>query len=81
MALLKLNGRSHFINVDSIEINEVSAGRYTVTYDGDRSFTVIGGRKAGGYSHEWFCHHPLFYGDRYMPTKSMIEAIRLGAQY
>lgn len=48
MAILKLNGKEHFINVRSIEIAEVGAGRFEVTYDADRTFFVSGGRKAGG---------------------------------
>lgn len=81
MALLKLNGKLHFIDVDSIEIKEVSAGKYEITYDGDRTFEVIGGRKAGGSKREWYVKHELFYGDRWLQTSSMIAAIKLGAQY
>ena len=81
MALFKLNGKQHFINVRSIEIAEVGAGRFEVTYDPDRTFLVSGGRKAGGTSRDWFVQHELFYGDKWLPASSMIEAIKLGAQY
>lgn len=81
MALVKLNRHTYFVNVDTIEIREVSAGRFEVTYDNDRTFTVVGGVAAGGSAREWWVHHPLFYGDDYLPCKSKIEAIRMGAQY
>ena len=81
MALLKLNGKQHFINVRSIDITEVGTGRFEVTYDDDRTFLVSGGRKAGGTSRDWFVQHELFYGDKWLPANSMIEAIKLGAQY
>lgn len=81
MALLKLNGKTHFINVASIEVKEVGKGRFEVTYDGDRTFEVSGGCAAGGGPREWFCKHPLFYGEQWLRAPSMIEAIRLGAQY
>ena len=50
MALLKLNGKLHFINVRDIELAEVGAGRFEVTYDNDRTFCVSGGTKAGAPS-------------------------------
>lgn len=81
MAILKLNGKEHFVNVRSIEITEVGAGRFEVTYDADRTFFVSGGRKAGGSRNDWFVQHELFYGDQWLPATSMIEAIKLGAQY
>lgn len=81
MALVKINGRTKFFNCDSIEIAPVSNGRWTVTYDGDKTFIVVGGRLSGGASNEWFCNHPTFYGEDWLPCKSMVEAIRLGVQY
>lgn len=81
MALLKLNGKTYFLECDSLEVEEVSSGRWSITMDGYHKFTVIGGRKSGGASNEWFCHEPRLYGEAYLPTKSMIAAIKLGAQY
>ena len=81
MTILKLNGKQHFINVNSVEIAEVGSGRFEVTYDNDRTFLVSGGLKAGGSSRDWFVKHELFYGDNWLPANSMIEAIKLGAQY
>ncbi len=81
MALLNLNGRKHFIDVQSIEVKEVSSGRYSVTYDGDRTFEVIGGIKSGGAKNEWFVRNEVLYGDRWLPTKSFIESIKMGAMY
>lgn len=81
MALIKLNGRQHFVPVNSIEIKKVSSGKFEVTYDDFRTFEVVGGRGAGGSEREWFVKHELFYGDRWLPAKSMIEAIKMGAQY
>lgn len=92
MALFKLNGMTHFVDVNSISIKKVSNGRFAVTYDrvvaddGEvicegRTFTVVGGRASGGAAHEWFCHHPEMFGDTWLPTKSMAAAIKLGACY
>lgn len=80
MALTKINGRSHFFETSKLVITPVSAGRWSVEYD-RATFTVIGGRKSGGASHEWFVHNQEFFGDRYVPCKSMVEAIRLGIAY
>jgi hypothetical protein len=92
MAILKLRRHTYFVNVNSIKVTQVSAGRFNVTYDRNvsedgevinegRSFTVIGGRASGGTAREWFVHHPEFYGEEWLPCTSMIQAIRLGAQY
>lgn len=81
MALLKLNGRTYFVDVNSIEVQKVSSGRYEITYDDCRKFEVSGGRAAGGGSRDWFVKHELFYGENWLPAASMIEAIKLGAVY
>jgi hypothetical protein len=91
MAIAKINGRSKFFNCDSLEIVPASNGRWSVTYNRDvidgevinegHTFTVVGGRKSGGSAHEWFCHHPLFYGDTWVPCKSMVRALELGIAY
>lgn len=80
MALVHLNGRTHYFPANEVIVEELGAGNYLVHYDG-RSFDVMGGRDAGGSSREWFVRHDLFYGDRWLPAKSMVEAIRLGIQY
>jgi hypothetical protein len=92
MALLKLRRHTYFVPVNNITVKQVSAGRFEVTYDrvvaedGEvldegRTFTVVGGRAAGGTARDWWVHHPLFYGDQYLPCTSMIDAIRKGATY
>jgi len=81
MALLKLRRHLYHLPCDTISIKKVSNGRWEVTYDGDRTFIVVGGKEAGGSTHEWWCHHPLFYGEQYVPANSKIAAIRLGVQY
>lgn len=90
MALLRINSRLHFFNCDSITVEPVSNGRWKVTYDNSvvydaesegHSFIIVGGKKSGGRSNEWFCYHPLFFGEEWMPCKSMVEAIKLGVQY
>jgi len=80
MALVKINGRTHYFDCRELEITKVSSGRYEVTFDG-RTFSVIGGRESGGAKNEWFCHYPLMYGEQWLPAKSMVEAIRLGVVY
>jgi hypothetical protein len=81
MALAKINGRVKFFNCDSIEITPVSNGRWKVTYDGDKDFIVVGGKDSGGRSNEWFCYHPTFYGEDWVPCASMVRAIELGVAY
>lgn len=79
--ILTLNSKKHFINADSLAIEELGSGRFNVTYNDDRTFEVLGGTKSGGTSREWFVKHELFYGDRWLNANSMIEAIKLGVQY
>lgn len=92
MAILKLRRHTYFVNVDTIQVEQVSNGRFSVSYDrvvgedGEvvsegHTFTVVGGVASGGSAREWFVHHPLFFGDEWLPCTSMIQAIRLGAQY
>lgn len=81
MALLKLNRHLYFLDCDSIEIKEVSAGRFKVRFDNYHEFLVVGGKAAGGAQHEWFCYEPRLYGEKWIPAKSKIAAIRLGVQY
>lgn len=92
MALLKIRRHTYFLPVNTIEVKPVSAGRFEVTYDrvvaddGEvvsegRSFLVVGGLASGGSARDWFVQHELFYGPEWLPCTSMIEAIRMGAQY
>lgn len=91
MALTKINGRLYFFDCDTIEITPISNGRWNVTYNRvmrddeviseGRSFIVVGGRNSGGAANEWFCHHPEFYGDQWLPCNSMVKAIKLGVAY
>jgi len=78
--ITKINGRSVFLNTDKLIITEVSAGRWTVEYD-RTTFTVIGGRKSGGAANEWFVRNEVFYGDEFLPCKSMVAALRLGVAH
>ena len=92
MALLKLRRHTYFLDVSTIAVEEVSAGRFKVVYDrviaddGEvisegREFLVIGGRASGGSAREWFVNHPEMFGDKWIPHSSMIAAIRMGACY
>jgi hypothetical protein len=82
MALVTVNTRKYFIDADEVRIEKVSNGRYAVSYEpGGHSFIVVGGVESGGAAHEWYCHHPLFFGDAWLATKSMIAAIRQGVQW
>lgn len=79
MALLKLRRHTYFLDCDSIEVKEVSNGRFEVTLEGpDRKFIVIGGTKSGGSAREWFVYCPELLGEKYYPATSMIAAIRAG---
>jgi hypothetical protein len=80
MALVKINGRTKFVNSNHFAMRKISNGRWLVEYDRG-TFTVIGGKASGGASHEWFCHNPEFYGEEWVPTNSMVRAIELGVAY
>ena len=80
MALATINSREYHFNCTDLDIVKTGNGRFDVTYDG-RTFEVIGGTESGGSSHEWFVRHELFYGDRWLPVGSMVEAIKTGIQY
>lgn len=81
MALLKLNRHTYFLPVDSVKVKQVSAGRFEVTFDGDRKFLVVGGRHSGGTDREWFCYRPEMFGETWVPFTSKIAAIRAGCSY
>lgn len=92
MALVKLRRHTYHVPVDNMEVVPVSAGRWQVRYDFDRTedgelvnegrtFLVVGGRASGGGPRDWYVQHELFYGDQWLPCTSMIDAIRKGAQY
>ena len=80
MALVSINGRKNFFNTSKFEMRKVGSGKWEIEYDRG-TFTVIGGRESGGEAHEWFVHHPEFYGEQWLPTNSMVEAIRKGVVY
>lgn len=79
MALLKLRRHTYFIDADTVVVEKVSNGRWSVTVDGREPFLVVGGREGGGTQREWFCYEPRLFGEQWIPTTSMIAAIRLGA--
>jgi hypothetical protein len=80
MALATINGQRKFFDTDKLVITPVSSGRWSVEYDRG-TFMVVGGTKSGGARNEWFIHYPDFYGDEWLPCKSMVEALRLGVVY
>lgn len=80
MALKRINGIVRYFPTEKLEIKNVSNGRWEVTYDRG-TFLVVGGTKSGGGKREWFLHYPDFYGDVWLPTKSMAESLRLGITY
>lgn len=80
MALAKINGRTKFFDTSKFEMRKVSNGRWEVEYDGG-TFLVVGGLQSGGARHEWFCYHPTFYGESWVPANSMVRAIELGVTY
>ena len=73
MALKRINGALKFFDCDELEIKPVSAGRWAIKADG-REFNVIGGRKSGGGSREWFCN----FGDEWYPFTSMVQSLHFG---
>lgn len=80
MALVKINGRTKFFDTDKFSMQKIGSGRWGVTYDRG-TFVVVGGRQSGGAAHEWFCYHPEFYGEQWVPAKSMVDAITKGVVY
>lgn len=77
MALIKINGRLRFFNCEKIEIKKISSGRWNVKAD-DHEFIVVGGRKSGGASNEWFLNDPRY--SQWHQCDSMVKAIRWGVQ-
>ena len=73
MALARINGRLKFFDCTELAITPVSNGRWSVKAD-CREFNVVGGRKSGGASHEWFMN----FGDEWYPCNSMVRALELG---
>lgn len=82
MALARIFGDLQFFDCDELKVSPVSAGRWEIHVKNvggeDRKFIVVGGKKSGGASNEWFCHCPEFYGEEWIPAKSMVQAIRYG---
>jgi hypothetical protein len=81
MALVNINDHKYFFDCDKLEIKLVSNGRWSVKMDDLDAFIVVGGSKSGGARNEWFCHCPRLYGEEWVPTTSMVKAVKLGAQY
>ncbi len=80
MAIAKIKNREYFFNCNELTIAKTGNGRFDVSYDG-RTFEVMGGTESGGSSRDWFVRHELFYGDRWLPVGSMVEAIKTGVQW
>lgn len=77
MALVRINGAVKFFDCNSLKITPISSGKWSISIDdGYRKATIIGGRKSGGDSREWFVHCPEIYGDHWLPVNSMVAAIR-----
>lgn len=80
MALVKINGRTKYFDTTKFTLTKISNGRWEVAYDAGK-FMVVGGRESGGAAHEWFCYHPEFYGENWLPVRSMVSAIEMGVAY
>lgn len=76
MALVRVQDRIHFFTADSVELKVVGAGRWDGVVNGFRRFHIVGGRKSGGASNEWFVSCRTLFGDEWIPTRSMVECIR-----
>lgn len=72
MLLIKINGRHRFYeNLDSIK--KVSPSTFTVVRGG-WSYTVFGGKAAGGSSREWYVEG---FGDKAIWTHSLLASLDL----
>jgi len=80
MALIKINGRSMFLDCDSITIEKVGNGRWVCDY-GRAKFDIIGRKASGGAANEWFVRNVEFFGNDYLRVKSMRAAVKLGVQF
>jgi len=80
MALAKINGRTKYFNTAKFAMDKIGNGRWEVEYDAGK-FIVIGGRESGGAANEWFCYNPEFYGEQWLPARSMVRAIEVGVAY
>lgn len=71
--LIRINGILRFYQID-FKMSKVSAGKWSVTnFRG--TYTVIGGKKAGGARNEWFVDGPEING--YINCKSMHECLKI----
>lgn len=79
MALLRVFGDVQFFDCSTIEVKRTAPGKWSGVVNGTREFEVIGGRHSGGSSREWYVRCPEFYGDAWLPTTSLVRALRLAA--
>ena len=72
--LLKINGRHRFFNKD-IVLTKDRPGRWSGTVGGC-VFDIVGGRKAGGSSREWFVDCPEYWTGSIFAT-SLVDCLNL----
>lgn len=71
-----VNGRLIETDCRIDKIENVSAGRWEGTRQGE-DFVIVGGRASGGGEREWFINFPAVYGDQYVPSNSAAKAVRM----
>ena len=75
MALIKINGRTHFVPANKVTLTKDKPGYYTLTYDHHEA-KILGGRHSGGSEREWFFRNEFFFGDRWLPATSLVDAVK-----
>lgn len=80
MALLKINGREHYVMADEASLVHEGKGKYRLRYDG-REAQIMGGSASGGGMHDWFFYNELYYGDRWLPANSLVDAVKRAIAY
>jgi hypothetical protein len=74
MALVTINGRRRYFNrVSAVRLT--APGRYEVTTEHHGTFTVEGGRKAGGSRRDWFLESASW--NRPIQCSSLMDAVRV----
>ncbi|ARB06156.1 hypothetical protein FDH38_gp102 [Dinoroseobacter phage vB_DshS-R5C] len=73
---IKVGSRVAAFDPSICEITKVSAGRWEGKTRNGWSFSIIGGKAAGGYSNEWYVEAPEIWNGS-IRVKSAMAAVKL----
>lgn len=76
LTALRVNGRLICFEPRITRVENVSGGKWQGEAGGE-PFEIIGGRKSGGASNEWFVKWPHLNGDKFVHAQSAAQAVRM----